>query len=257
MTDTIAMVNDILKQLGLNDKQISVYLAVLQQGKVTPANVAAFTRINRTTVYSVAKELIEKGFISEDLGSEHRYLVARPPQELHSLVQKEEREIQKKKQLVDQAIEQLRSFTKETKYAIPKIVFISEEEVENYLYKQTPKWDESIAKYDKLWWGFQDKTFVKYYEGWIDWYWETGSRPDSELQLLSNESAEEIKKKKFPSRRIKFWSKSEDFTATVWILGDYLVMIVTATRPHYLVEIHDTVLAHNMREVFKGIWEEI
>lgn len=250
------MINDTLKQLGLNDKQISVYLAVLQQGKVTPGNVASFTRINRTTVYSVAKELIENGFISEDLAGHHRYLVARPTQELQYLVKQQERAVQKKKQLVDQAIEELRSFTKGTKYQIPKIVFVAEEELENYLYKQTPAWDISIAKYDRLWWGFQDKTFVKYYETWIDWYWETGGAKDSELQLFSNVSAEEIKRKKFPRRRIKIWNKPQDFTATLWILGDYVISIVTSTRPHYLVEIHDLVLAHNMREMFKGIWQE-
>jgi hypothetical protein len=34
-------------------------------------------------------------------------------------------------------------------------------------------------------------------------------------------------------------------------------MIVTGGTPRYLVEIHDAVLAHNMREVFKGIWKTV
>lgn len=66
-----------------------------------------------------------------------------------------------------------------------------------------------------------------------------------------------ILKKKFPRREIRFWEASEDFTATTWILGNYVVMIVAQEHPHYLVEIHDAVLSRNLREVFKGIWKSL
>ena len=78
-----------------------------------------------------------------------------------------------------------------------------------------------------------------------------------ELKLLSNESKIEqvMKNKKYAEcRQIKFWDKSSNFTGTLWVLGDYLVLIMTKQRPHYLVEIHDTIFAHNIREVFKNIW---
>jgi len=56
---------------------------------------------------------------------------------------------------------------------------------------------------------------------------------------------------------MKFWNEPSKFTATTWIAGDYLVMIITNQRPHYLVEIYDATLAHNMREVFKGLWKKV
>jgi hypothetical protein len=34
-------------------------------------------------------------------------------------------------------------------------------------------------------------------------------------------------------------------------------MVVTNKRPHYLVEIHDQVLARNQREVYKRIWQTL
>ena len=55
-------------------------------------------------------------------------------------------------------------------------------------------------------------------------------------------------------KQIKFWKNSNNFTATTWVAGDYLIMTVTNQHPHYLVQIHDATLAHNMREMFKGIW---
>ncbi|NQS89510.1 TrmB family transcriptional regulator, partial [Patescibacteria group bacterium] len=45
------MIQELLKQLGFKEKEIAVYIAVLQKGKVSPAEVAKTTGINRTTVY--------------------------------------------------------------------------------------------------------------------------------------------------------------------------------------------------------------
>jgi len=249
------MLAELLKKLDFNEKQSAVYLAVLKYGKITPAMLAEITKLNRTTVYSLTKELVAMGVVGEDLGGPQLYLVAKPPQDLESLIKKDERKLEEKRALVKQAVKELQGIAKTTKYPIPKILFVQEEEVENHLYKATPKWDESVSQYDGLWWGFQDHTFVQHYEDWIDWYWQTGGKSNTKLKLLSNEVAEQIKKKKFERRQIRFWKESHNFQATTWILGDFVVMIVTAERPHYLVEIHDAVLAHDMREVFRGIWK--
>lgn len=251
------MINELLTQLGFGEKEIKVYLTLLQHGKLSPASLAKIVSLNRSTVYSVAKELKEKGVIAEDLGGPTMYLVAKPPQELDAIAETEEKKIKDKRAIIKNAVEELQAITKATQYTIPKIVFKAHDEVEAHLYKQTPVWDKSILKYDGTWWGFQDHTFVQTYEKWIDWYWEKGSNPQTQLKVLSNEAAEKIKKKKFSRRQINFWKESHNFTSTTWILGDYVVMIITNQKPHYLVEIYDSALAHNLREVFKGIWKTI
>lgn len=251
------MINDILRQLGFSSKEIEVYLAILKHGKIAPADLAKTTGINRTTIYSVSKELVKKGIITEDLGGSVVYFVASTPQDLGLIAKKEEKQLEEKRGLIDNAIKELATIVGQTKYSIPKIVFVAEEDIENYLYKQTPIWNKSIMGQDKTWWGFQDSNFVRFYEKWIDWYWESGSPKEVNLKLLSNESAEDLKAKKYPRRKIKFWNQSKDFNATVWIIGNYLVMIVTSQNPHYLVEIHDETLANNLRLFFKGVWTDL
>ncbi len=251
----ISMINELLAKIGLNEKEIQVYLTVLQQGKITPTALSKVVGINRTTVYSTAKELVTKGLIREDLTSPVISLIARPLEDLEVMVEQEEREVRKKKELAKRAIHELQSVVKTQTFALPKIVFVPENELESYLYKQTTTWNESINKRDGYYWGFQDQTFVENYEKWIDWYWDNAKPEIKGLHLLSNEVAEQIKKRKFAKRQIRFWAQSKNFTATTWIQGDYVTMIVTNQHPHYLVDIHDAVLAHNLREVFKGIWE--
>lgn len=250
------MINTLLQQLGFSEKEISIYLAILENGKITPSQVAEITKIKRTTVYAIAKELIGRGVITEDQSGTTSYLLALPPTDLVNSIQKEEAELEERKKIVGKAIEDLKTIVKNTKYSIPKLVFISEGELEMYLYRQSPIWVDSISQRDGIWWGFQDPSFVKAYKLWIDWFWTKANTKNVSLKLLTTQSniEKELKKKNYTKRKIKFWKGGQDFTSSIWINGDYLVMINTGQRPHYLVEIYDTVMAHNLRELFKTIW---
>jgi sugar-specific transcriptional regulator TrmB len=251
------MINENLQKLGFSDKEIEIYLSVLKFGKVTPSEVARATNISRPTVYSVAKSLVKKGVISEDLGGKTLFLVARPLEEIKILVSRDKEKLMLKEELINATIVELSPLVAKTLYSIPKIRFIEAEAISNYLYKQATSWNDSAKKIDGVWWGFQDHTFVENYNDWIDYIWEH-VHPDGRVKLLSNKSdVEKELKGRYQGREIKYWNKPTNFTATTWVVGEYLVMIRTNQEPFYLVEIYDPVLAHNMREVFKNIWNEI
>jgi hypothetical protein len=252
------MINEQLLKLDLSEKEIAVYLALLQRGKATAAQLSRVTGINRTTVYSVAKELAEKDLIVEDLGATPSMLVALPPQHLKDVITKDEQKIQEKKNLVDKLIPQLFALAQDTQYSPPRIKFTAEEDLDQYLYQQSKLWTESLMKYDQTWWGLQDVTFAEHYADYIDWHWSWAPK-NMLLKMVADESKAEqaLARKGYARRHIKYWKGAENFTAGMWICGDYVIMAVTSQRPHYLVEIYDTVLAHNMRELFKRIWEEL
>lgn len=248
------MIQETLRQLGFSEKEIDIYLIILQQGKIAPADIAKLTKINRSTVYDVAHELIARGVITQDLGSSVRYFVARPPEDLLQLVDREEKELTQKRKLISNAVIELSSFAKNKRYSVPKIQFFSEEEIDSFLHRQTPLWNKSITELSDVWWGFQDVSFVKYYTPWLEWYWKNYS--DTGVKLLSNAAHDKkIAEHGFhKNRNIRYWKDAKDFTATQWVIGDYLIMIITNQRPHYAVEIHDAVMAHNQRRVFQAIW---
>jgi hypothetical protein len=58
-------------------------------------------------------------------------------------------------------------------------------------------------------------------------------------------------------RIVRFWDRPEEFNATTWVVGEYILMIYTREKPFYLIEIYNAVLADNMRSLFKGLWEEV
>jgi hypothetical protein len=163
------------------------------------------------------------------------------------------------KRLIEKLMFEMQAHTHGSTYSIPKIAFIVEQDIEAYFYKQTPVWNEELNKTDKTWWAFQDHSVVQLYEEWIDWYWKRDDAKNLYFQAITNDSKIEstMKQKQYQRRKIKFWPKGNNITSSTWVIGNYLILVVTNQKPNYLVEIHDTVLANNTRELLKGIWDQI
>ncbi len=246
-----------LTLLGLSNKEAVLYETAIRLGKATLTQISRASTINRTTAYGLVKSLEQKGLLERDIGSKIEYITPKDPKVLLDKLDEESVALSKKREIISKTVDALKEQANKAKYQPSKIVYIEESRLEKYLYDASTKWNESIRKYDNHWWGFQDKTFVKHYEKWIDWYWEKSANANTQLKLLSNESAEKIKQKKFAHRQIKYWDKSGEFEATTWINGDYTIMIVTGQRPHYLIEIFDPFLAHDQRALYKALWETL
>lgn len=254
------MLNSYLQQLGFSDKEIAVYLCVLESGKLSAAAVSRITKINRTTVYSVSKELIKKGVIHEDLGGINRYYTALSTDELRNLYKSQEADLEQKKGVIEDVIRELNALPKSKQYSVPKIRFIDELHVNDFLFKQLPVWIESAQKHsDHNWWGFQDASLLESYKDWIEYHWKIFPEDFGTRLITNKKSAEKEMALKIANerRQVKYWDKTIDFTATHAVLGDYVLFMVTNQHPHYLVETHDAVMAQNLREMFKGLWEKI
>lgn len=249
------MLTENLKKFGFTDTEVDVYQAILRKGKTTPARVAADTGIKRPTVYAALKTLIEKGVVSEDLAGPTKYVLAESVDKaFEGIVRKEKRLAKEKELLAEEIVNEVSSLVTGKSYSVPKIKFIEGRQVEEYMKNQSEKWTQSVLNRKTYFWGFQDSAFVDEYSGFIDWYWNN-MREEIELRLISNDRDVETKmKEKYPRRKIKFW-EGREFDSTFWVMGDYIVMLVTKDKPHYLVEIYDEVMARNLVKVFEGIWK--
>ncbi len=249
------MLEKILKELELSNKEEKVYRIIIERGKVAPALIARLAHINRTTVYSVTKDLKDRGLIVEDMSGKTLYYTPARSEELDKVIKKEKEKSEEKISTIKKLQSELALLPESKTYSIPKIRFIDEADIEAYLYEALPRWHQSMLKVDTTWWGFQDHSFVEKFEKWIDHSWKVA--PETiDLKLLTNggEVEKKMKDKKYAEKRsVRFFPKS-DFSATQWVLGDYIVFIITKERPYYLIEIRDAVVAENTRELFKKLW---
>lgn len=257
----MGMIEDILADLHLSDKEVAIYTTLLTLGKATAARISSASGINRTTVYAVCKELAAKGFIQEDSTKEIIFYSPTPPTELTKILKRERQALIERELKLEELAKEVRELPQSKKYVVPKMRFVEhEDKVIEFLHERSPMWLESQSPENKLWYGYQDHTLVsnpKYVE-WIDWYWKD-HKDTTKVFLLTNMSEAErsMEERRYVGRNIKFWKKGFDFTVSQWIVGDYSIMVMTNETPHYLVEIHDAVYADNMRKLFQNLWEDI
>jgi sugar-specific transcriptional regulator TrmB len=76
-----------LKELGLDDHEIQVYLACLSHGCLNVKNIAKKTGIIRTTVYGIADALVKKGIMSETITGKEKVFRAVPPREFLNILE--------------------------------------------------------------------------------------------------------------------------------------------------------------------------
>ncbi len=247
-----------LSKLGLNEKEILLYLTLLKHGRTKPGILAILTKLNRATIYSTANSLMSLGIIAEDLSGKTLAFTPLPIENLGKIISESKRDLKEKEVLVQETINDLKIIRLEKTLPIPKIRFIEEHDLEKFLFDNLEKWQQDVINSDGIWWGFQDPSFVENYRKWIDHSWKTdlSKNKNYRAKFFTNQSIIENKLKKLVSankRAINFIENIK-FTGSLWISGDYLVMVVTSQRPFYLVEFHDKTLAHNLREMLKQLW---
>lgn len=250
-----------LKKLGLSEKEIRVYLALLKSGRNKPSTLAKTTRLNRATLYNVSKNLLSMGIIAEDMSGKILHFSPLSPGKLGNIIEQSKRELKEKEKLVKNAISELKLIAADKSYPVPKIRFIEEDNLEKYLFDNTEKWQEAVIVSDGVWWGYQDQNFAENFEKWIDYTWKTKLSKHAHYrpQFFSNETLVEKRlgrKYSKDKREIRYISDT-NFTANTWVCGDFLIMIVAHHHPFYLIEIHDRMIAHNTREIFRKLWDSV
>ena len=70
-----------LKNLGLNEKEARIYLALLQLGKSTAYNIATRSGLKKPTTYVILQQLIEKGFVINVPRAKKQLFIAESPDE--------------------------------------------------------------------------------------------------------------------------------------------------------------------------------
>lgn len=250
------MIQNLLTQIGFSDKEIAVYMAILEHGRLSYTDLAKASGLNRTTTYSVARDLLSRGLLQEDFSSPVKVLVIASPEALMTTTAREEATLSEKKNLIKNVIEEIRSVPTAAGYVAPAITFIPEQRIAQYLKQRNDEWNASLVKTDKTWWGFNDVDFIAIYgPAWLDWYW-TKAPKGIVTKVFSNDRAaeREMQKHQPADRHIRFWQNDHVFTGCLWIVGEYIITTNVRQSPHYLIEMRDKTLAHNLRTVFSALW---
>ncbi len=99
----------ILKKIGLNDKDIKVYLGLLNSGATSVRDLSTAVNLNRGTVYDILKRLQEFGLATYYHHETKQKFVAEEPEKLNKVLKEKELELQKVKTSFESLIPELKS----------------------------------------------------------------------------------------------------------------------------------------------------
>ena len=123
------------------------------------------------------------------------------------------------------------------------------------LHARLPTWEQSMLREDRVLWGYQDHSFVQPYMSWLKWYWKRNEKWQVRIQLFSNQSDIETGlKNKVPLRTIRPFPAPFQFDSSIWVCGEYIIMLVTNQLPHFAFELRDARFARSLRSVFQLLW---
>lgn len=82
--------NEVLEQLGLNEKEAKLYLVLIEQGPLSAADLAKHAHETRTNTYMILERLQEMGLVSEDASKVKQFIAAEPQKLQRIVVDKQE-----------------------------------------------------------------------------------------------------------------------------------------------------------------------
>jgi sugar-specific transcriptional regulator TrmB len=82
---------EIITQIGMDDKHAKIYLACLELGEATIIDIARKTGIKRTTVYENIEQMMRDGFILANSETKRRHFLALDPKELLQILKQREK----------------------------------------------------------------------------------------------------------------------------------------------------------------------
>lgn len=94
----------ILKNFGLSEKEIAVYLALIELGPSSVREISAKSKVNRGTSYDILKSLIVLGIVSYYNKESKQYFMAEPPEKLLSAIDQKKEDLDEVRANITQSL---------------------------------------------------------------------------------------------------------------------------------------------------------
>lgn len=94
----------ILKNFGLSEKEIAVYLALIELGPSSVRDIAQKSKVNRGTTYDILKSLISLGLVSYYNKETKQYFVVEPPERLLAAIDQKQENLLEVRQNIEQSL---------------------------------------------------------------------------------------------------------------------------------------------------------
>ncbi len=234
-----------LKQIGLNEKECEIYLALLELEDALVSEIAKKTKINRSLLYTILNNLSEKGLVTYILKNNVRYYRAVEPHKILNLLSEKEKAFHS-------ILPELIDLYKPRKQK-PIVEILEGKEglktILNDVLRQKKEW----CAYDVPGKGPEILGFA------VHAFERDRQRAKIPLNVIFVNTKQGHKRGKQFSKmkytKIKYMPESYESPASNWLYGDRIVIIFWYKEFPFAVRIIDKNLAESYRNHFKALWK--
>jgi len=240
----IQEIKDTLRELGLANEEIEVYLAMLKLGPSLASKVSEETKINRSHVYQLLERLIAKGFVSYVIKENRKYFSAVNPEKIIEIIKEKE---QKLKDILPNLLS-LASLEKEKPIVE---IFERKEGIKTIL--------NDILKIKEEWLAFGSSGKGQEVLSFYAEHWEK-EREKLKINLRGildcSESGlkrgKEIAQRKYT--KIRYVKDNYSSPSSTWIYGDRLAFVIWSKEHSFAIRMVSKEIANNFRKHFEVLW---
>jgi sugar-specific transcriptional regulator TrmB len=243
-------IKTILKEFGLTDNEIKLYLKLLELGSATSGELMKELRFYSKTIYELLDKLIDKGLVSFVIKANTKYFEAENPEKFLDIISEEEKELKTKEENIKKIIPELvlkRKLSKEPQEATiykgkrgMKSVFedMLKQKGEILVFGGGGKFKAALGPYSELWHKKRKKAGIK-------------------LRLLWNKKLRNKKKdlEEYKLLQVKFLPEEFENPAPAIIYKDKVAITVWSEQPiATLIRSKDVAKSH--RSYFNTLWKQ-
>lgn len=238
----------VLKEIGLTETEIKIYLALLSLGSTSAGRIFSETGIHRKNLYDALNKLINKGLVTYVKENKIKFFQSKNPENILNYIEEQKSKIEEKKNKIQELIPEL---TKRFNSQTPEI------EAEIY------RGEEGIKTILKECLNYNEVLFIGAtgdVENRLPYFWPSYNKKREKLKctwklLLVHESKNKpITKSKY--YEYKILPKILSGLNVIYIYGDYIANVLWLEKPLAFVTKHKE-LTKNYRKYFDYLWKSI
>lgn len=238
----------ILKEIGLTETEIKVYISLLTFGATSAGKIVEDTGVYRKNLYDALNKLIEKGLVTYVIENKIKVFQAKNPENLEKYLDEKKVKIEEQKHEVQKTISALNPLFNKAPVEIESEIYRGIEGIKTIL-------KECLNHKEVLFIGATGDV-----ENRLPYFWPQYNKKRKKLKcrwksLLVYESRNKpITKSQYYDYKIL--PKLLSGLTVIYIYGDYVANILWLEKPVAFVTKHKT-LATNYRKYFNYLWKTI
>ncbi|MFH1400513.1 MAG: helix-turn-helix domain-containing protein [Nanoarchaeota archaeon] len=243
------MNTSILREIGLTDNEITIYIHLLKAGSSTAYQIGKETGIYRVHVYDKIEQLMDKGMVSAIHQGSKKYFEATPPEKINDYMEEKRMDLEQKYNSLKALLPELQALAKLPKEETEVTVFRGREGIKNILR------DVIKSGKDVCIMGIDDQKYNELLPAFMPQYFRdlTHNKQHERIINIKKKEVFQFNPEITPNTSYRYLGE-EQFNPTNTFIYARKVVIVTWAEPIYAVMIRNGSIAASYQEHFEHLW---